>query len=296
MSRIFFLLLACWSGVASALEAMAEEELAQVVARDGLRFDFKDFELSGSARVTYTSPTGASAWWGNLYAARSDDPGREFSDPYRLDIVARPGLADSFVLSFPDNPDGLAKWRIAWDWGVSADGVSREGGAFMMRDLVLQGGNAQWTTPTDRDGTAWGLGIKAQIADLYWLSGAQNAALWADPNAAVDGLRASGIRIGAGSLDPNASSPPAGPWQIAEVTRQPGILNVEPAEEIDPVTGTKPPRLHFGIGWPVGGEAAVGSISVDSVRFINAGLPSVDLGSSRIAGIQIQFLDVKFRP
>lgn len=289
MRRVLCSLLACWSSTALALEPLAEDELAQVVARDGLRFDFKDFELSGAARITYTSPAGASAWWGNLYAARSDDPGREFSDPYRLDIVARPGLADAFVLAFPDNPDGLAKWRIAWDWGVAADGLVRDGGAFMMRDLVLQGGNAQWTTPTDRDGTAWGLGIKAQIADMYWLSGAQNAGLWTDPQAAVDGLRVSGVRIGAGSLDPNASAAPGGVWQIAEVTRQPGILNVEAGED-------GKPRLHFGIGWPVGAEAAVGAISVDAVRFVNAGLPTADLGSSRIAGIQIQFLDVKFRP
>lgn len=289
MLRALVLAGLCWSAAAGAMEPLAESELAQVVARDGLRFDFYGFELSGTARITYTAPGGASVWWGNLYATRSDDPGREFGDPYRLDIVARPGLADSFVLSFPDNPDGLARWRIAWDWGVNAGGVVRDAGSVMVRDLVMQGGNAQWTTPTDRDGTAWGLGIRAQIGDVYWSARAQNPALWADPNASFDGLRASGIRIAAGSLDPNASALPDAPWQIAEVTRQPGILNVEPGED-------GRPRLHMGIGWPVGGDAAVGSISIDSLRFVNAGATTVDLGASRIAGIQIQFLDVKFRP
>lgn len=287
--RAGLLLLVLCNTPALALEPLGDRDLAHVVARDGLRFDFRGFELSGTARLTYTAPGGAALWWGNLYAARSDDPGREFSDPYRLDIVARSGLADAFELAFPDNPDGLAKWRLAWDWGVDAGGVARDAGALMVRDLVLQGGGAQMSTPVGRDGVAWGLGIKAQIADVYWLSRGQDVALWSDPSAVADGLRASGVRIGAGLIDPAASSLPGAPWQVAEVTRQPGILNVERGED-------GMPRLHFGIGWPVAGEAGVGAMSVDSLRFMSGGSTVVDLGASRINGIQIQFLDVKFRP
>ncbi len=287
------LLAAVWltllASAALALEPLADGELANVSARDGFRFDFRNFELSGNARVTYyaPSPANASVWWGNPFASRSDDPLREFSDPYRLDIVARPGLSDAFVLAFPGNSDGAAKWRIAWDWGVNADGIAQDGGSLMIRDLVMQGGGAQWATPVDRDGTAWGLGIRAQIADLMLQPRGRSATSWDAPGSAPEQLWVSGIRIGAATPDGSA---PTAPWQIAEVTRQPGILNVEPGDD-----GT--PRLHFGIAWPTTPEGApTGMISADRVLFQSDVSGSLDLGASRIRGIQIQFMDVKFRP
>ncbi|MEG1970907.1 MAG: hypothetical protein RR101_12380 [Burkholderiaceae bacterium] len=281
--------MALFSIGALALEPLADGDLAAVSAQDGFRFDFKNFELSGNARITYTAPppSSASVWWSHLFASRSDDPLREFTDPYKLDIVARPGLADAFILAFPANPDGAARWRIALDWGVNADGISQDGGSVLMRDWVVQGGGAQWSTPTDRDGTAWGLGVRAQIADLLFQPRGRTAASWDSPGAAPEQLWVSGIRIGAATADGSA---PTAPWQIADVTRQPGIFNVEPGADGNP-------RLHVGIGWPTGPEGApTGMISVDRVMFQSDVSGNLDLGSSRIRGIQIQFMDVKFRP
>jgi hypothetical protein len=59
------------------------------------------------------------------------------------------------------------------------------------------------------------------------------------------------------------------------------------------------PRLHIGIDWPDArygnGQASAGSIVVDNISFVSPGQPTVDLGSSRIGSVQIQYLDIKFK-
>jgi hypothetical protein len=84
------------------------------------------------------------------------------------------------------------------------------------------------------------------------------------------------------------------PWRLADVTSQAGIFNVRTDD-----AGNA--RLHIGINWPeAGASAAAGTLQIGNIGFRsdapnNLGA-SVDLGSSRIGSIQLQYLDIKFRP
>ena len=95
------------------------------------------------------------------------------------------------------------------------------------------------------------------------------------------------IRIGATDENGNFTGQP---WVIADVARQPALVNAQADES--------GPRLHIGIGWPDAqygsGQAASGGIEIGKISF-TAPTGNVDLGSSRIGNIQINYLDIKFR-
>lgn len=271
--------------------ALNDAELGTVVGRDGISFDVANFSLSGNARFTYFTPGDtASTWIGNLALSRSDDPLRPLSDPYLLDIVPRPGLADFFALAFPANPDGAAKWQWAYDWGVNADGVDFQGGAWVFKDIVYYGGGLQITTPTNGgDGVAFGFALHQHIGDV--LLRPRGRADTADAQSAAEQLHLRGVHISAAQVASDGTTTALeAPWQIAEVTNQPGIFNA-----ITDASGT--PRLHLGIGWPTTSAGAPwGSVSVDNLSFKSDITGNLDLGSSRIGAMQIQYLDILFRP
>lgn len=275
--------------VSQALVPLDDRELSSVSGRDGVSFDFRNFSLSGDARITYTmpAPSTASLWVGNLYAARSDDPKREFSDPYRLDILSRSGLADYFNIAFPANSDGAARWQFAFDFGLHADGVDFQAGAMLFKDLVFYGGGLQLSTPVNGDGTAFGLGLRIDIGNLLLRPRGRDDITQADPAAVGEQMNLRGIHVGAASADGiwlNA------PWQLADVTTQPGIFNA-----VTDASGNS--RLHIGIGWPTGMDGAPwGSLVVDNITFKSDVSGTLDLGSSRIGAMQLQYVDIKFRP
>lgn len=273
-----------------ALAPLSDAELG-VVSGGILSFDFVNFSISGDARFTYFTPGDtASTWIGNLALSRSDDPLRPFSDPYNLDILTRPGLADYFNLAFPENPDGAAKWQFAYDWGVNANGVDFQGGAWVFKDIAYYGGGLQISTPVDSDGVAFGWALHQQIGDI--LLRPRGRADTADAESAAEQLHLRGMRISAAALEADGVTTTQldAPWQIAHVTNQPGIFNAT-----TDATGT--PRLHLGIGWPTTSAGAPwGSLSIDNLSFKSDVTPSLDLGASRIGGIQIQYLDILFRP
>jgi hypothetical protein len=64
------------------------------------------------------------------------------------------------------NTNGEQRWQMAYDWGVGADGVVREQGSVVVKDLVFYGGGLQFTTPQVNDGIAFGAALKLDIGQL----------------------------------------------------------------------------------------------------------------------------------
>jgi hypothetical protein len=265
---------------ASAMEPLNDAALSSVRGRDGVSFDLNGFAMSGDARVSYTTPAGASLYVEKFHASRSDNP-LPFSDPYRLDIVpGTPGLADVINIAFPVNTNADQRWQLAYDWGVGADGVVREQGSVVARDMVFYGGGLQFTTPQVNDGIAFGAALRMDIGQLSFRPRGRDDA--------SEAMVLSGVHIG--GVDGNGVFNNT-PWVLANVASQPAVINA--------LTDELGPRLHIGIDWPDprygSGAAPAGGIVVDNISFVSPGQPTLDLGSSRIGSIQIQYLDIKFK-
>jgi hypothetical protein len=273
----------------SGLQPLNDAALSAVGGRDGFSFDLANFALSGDARLTYyaPAPSTASAYLGNPYLARSDDPNDPFGDPYRLDVMrGEPGLADVFKLSFPTNAGGLVRWQAAFDWGTDADGMAFEGGSVVMKDVAFYGGGVQWSTPRNGDGIAFGLALRVDIGNLLLRPRGRDDITLAEPAGVKEQMNVSGIRLGA--VDANGNFLNA-PWRIADVARQPGVINA-----VTDAAGNS--RLHIGIDWPDANGAPLGGLQIDNLSFRSDITGNLDLGSSRIGAMQIQYLDIKMRP
>ena len=265
---------------ATAMEPLNDAALSSVRGRDGVSFDLNGFAMSGDARVSYTTPAGSSLYVEKFSASRSDNP-LPFSDPYRLDIVpGAPGLADVINIAFPVNTNADQRWQLAYDWGVGADGVTREQGSVVVKDLMFSGGGLQFTTPQVNDGIAFGAALRMDIGQLSFRPRGRDDA--------SEAMVLSGVHIG--GVDGNGAFNNT-PWVIANVASQPAVINA--------LTDETGPRLHIGIDWPDprygNGTASAGGMVVDNVSFVSPGQPTVDLGSSRIGSVQIQYLDIKFK-
>ena len=270
--------------MAGGMQPLDDAQLAAVQGSDGLAFNLVGFSLSGPLTLSYTSPNGATLNLANIAYSRSDDLASTFSDPYRLNIVSRSGgLADMIVLSEPANAAGLLRWQFAADLSVVADGVERQGGALVVNDLISRGGSLSLTTPATPgvDGAAFGLGLNVDIGMLALRPRGR-----ADSAGA---LQLSGLHLGAADEQGNLLGTP---WQLANATTQPGLLNA-----VTDSNGV--PSLHLSIAWPSAGSSApLGSLQIDNISFLPtsaAAGAAVDLGSSRIGTMQIQYLDVKLR-
>lgn len=273
---------AAQSGVQSGLQPLSDSALAAVRGRDGVSFDLAGFALSGDARLSYGAPSGAGLYVEGVTASRSDSPD-PFGDPYRLDIVrGRAGLADVVQLAFPVNRDGAQRWQFAYDWGVHADSIARYGGSVLLSDAVFRGGGLQFSTPQANDGVAFGLALNLTVGEL---------ALRPRGRGDAGGQMAlGGIRLGGVDQDGNFNNTA---WALADVAAQPAVINA--------LADASGARLHIGIGWPDtrfgNGAAAAGGLQINNISFAGAGAGQapVDLGSSRIGSMQLQYLDVKFR-
>jgi hypothetical protein len=193
-------------------------------------------------------------------------------------ISGGPGRADIVNVAMPQNLLGREAWQIAFDFDVVDGGITVQGGSVIVKDLIYYGGGIQWSTPIAGDGLAFGLSTHMEIGSL---------ALQPNGRAATsEALVLSGVRIGAATEDGSA---PVAPWRLADVTSQAGIFNARTDE-----AGNA--RLHIGINWPeTGAAAAAGTLQVGNISF-RSDAGNVDLGSSRIGSIQLQYLDIKFRP
>jgi hypothetical protein len=264
--------------LAGAMERLADSALSKVAARDGMSFNLSGFAMSGSTELRYTTSDGSGSFSiAYLAASRSDNLDAPFADPYRLDVLKAPGRADIVNLLRPENTAGREVWQLAWDLGVHADGRDVSVGSGIVNDLVFYGGGMQWSTPVAGDGMAFGYSLRSDMGSLVL-----------QPNgraATGEALVLSNVRIGAAAADGGA---PAGPWKIADVTSQPGIYNAR-------TDAAGNPSLHLGIDWPDASGAAVGTLQVGNISFRSDVSGPLDLGASRLGGIQLQYLDIKFR-
>lgn len=282
--------LACQQAGAASMEPLSDAALSTVRGRDGVSFDLNNFSLSGNAKITYTAPTGASAYISNIYLTRSDDTSNPFGDPYTLDVRTASGLSDVIELMFPKNAAGLAKWQFAYDWGVNANDIAFEGGSTVFKDVVFYGGGLQLFPPRVGEGIGFGLGLRMDIGEILVRPRGRDDIT--NPDSTAEQMRFSRIRVGAVGSDGITIT--SSPWQIADAGAQPGVINAV----TDPNDPSKS-RLHIGIGWPdldrAPNGAAVGGIEIGNISFGNSTAP-FDLGASRIGNIQIQYLDIKFKP
>jgi hypothetical protein len=285
MRGLILPLLLALPGAAFALEPLPDSALSKIGGRDGMSFNLSNFAMSGNTVLRYHTPGDrGSIGIGNLAASRSDNLDAPFADPYRLDVIkGSAGRADIVNIAMPQNPLGREAWQIAFDFDVEDQGFVVRGGSVVLKDLVYYGGGVQWSTPALGDGLAFGLSTRMEIGSLAL-----------QPNgraAAGEAMVLSNLRIGAALDDGSA---PVAPWRLADVTAQAGIFNVRTDD-----AGNA--RLHIGINWPeAGASAAAGTLQIGNIGFRsdapNSLGASVDLGSSRIGSIQLQYLDIKFRP
>lgn len=281
------ILLACTA--AHGMQPLNDSALSTVQGRDGVSFDLSNFSMSGDARFTYHAPgpAAASAYIGNVYLSRSDDPDNEFSDPYRFEVrKGATGLADVLHLSRPENANGLKRWQAAFDWGVSADNMNFEGGSIVVKDAVFYGGGTQLTTPRYSDGFAFGTALRVDIGNILLRPRGRDDITQAEPATVTEQLNLRGIRIG--EVDSNGTFLNT-PWRIADVTSQPGIINA-----VTDSAGNA--RLRIGIDWPDANGAPLGGLQIDNISFRSDVTGNLDLGSSRIGSIQLQYLDIRVRP
>jgi hypothetical protein len=276
MPRFFVLLLLCLPGFASALEPLPDSALAKVAGRDGMSFNLSNFAVSGNATWRYTTPDNSGSFSiGNLSASRSDNADAPFADPYRLDVLHGAGGADVVNIALPQNALGREVWQVAYDLGVDANGLSVNVGSVVLKDLVYYGGGFQFSTPAVGDGVAFGLSTRFELGSLALAPNGRDAP--------AEALVLSNVRVGAATSD---GSSPTQPWRIADVAGQAGIFNARTDEAGNP-------SLHLGIGWPDASGASAGTVQIGNISF-NGSAGNVDLGSSRIGSIQLQYLDVKF--
>ena len=268
-------------GLAAALEPLSDSALSKIGGRDGMSFNLSNFAVSGNTVLRYTTPDGrGSIGIGSLSASRSDNADAPFADPYRLDILpGGPGRAEIVNIAMPQNLLGREAWQIAFDFDVGDGGVNVKGGSVVLKDLVYYGGGFQWSTPAAGDGLAFGISTRMEIGSLALQPNGRGAS--------GEAMVLSNVRIGA-ALDDGSS--PVAPWRLADVNSQAGIFNVRTDD-----AGNA--RLHIGINWPDAGAAAqAGTLQIGNIGFRSDTGTNVDLGSSRIGSIQLQYLDIKFRP
>jgi hypothetical protein len=272
------IVLLCVPAWASALEPLPDSALAKVAGRDGMSFNLSNFAMSGNAELRYYAPDGGSLGIGNLAASRSDNVDAPFADPYRLDIISGgPGRADIINIAFPQNAAGREVWQVAFDFGVNANGFDVKNGSVILKDLVYYGGGLQWSTPLVGDGLAFGLATRLDLGSLTLAPNGRDAT--------GEALVLSNVKIGAATADGSA---PTAPWRIADVTNQAGIFNARTDD-----AGKS--SLHLGIVWPDAGQAAPsGTLQIGNISFRSDAGANMDLGSSRIGAIQLQYLDIRF--
>jgi hypothetical protein len=285
MRRAAILPLLLLPGLAAALEPLPDSALSRIGGRDGMSFNLSNFAMSGNAVLRYTTPDNrGSLGIGKLSASRSDNVDAPFADPYRLDVIpGGPGRADIVNIAMPQNLLGREAWQMAFDFDAGDNGIVVNGGSVILKDLIYYGGGFQWSTPAAGDGLAFGMSTRMEIGSLALQPNGRDAA--------GEAMVFSNVRIGAATEDGSA---PIAPWRLADVSAQAGIFNARTDE-----AGNA--RLHIGINWPeAGAAAAAGALQVGNISFrSDAGgtvAPNVDLGSSRIGSIQLQYLDIKFRP
>jgi hypothetical protein len=177
----------------------------------------------------------------------------------------------------PQNLLGREAWQMAFDFDVQDGGITVQGGSVIVKDLVYYGGGIQWSTPIAGDGLAFGISTRMEIGSL---------ALQPNGRATAEAL----------VLSACASAPPP---RMARRRRalahgrrqQPGRHLQRPHRRSRQCAPAHRHQLAGGRRQRGRRHAAGREYRLPQRRAGN-----VDLGSSRIGSIQLQYLDIKFRP
>jgi hypothetical protein len=276
---------------ASAMTALADADL-QSVRGAGIAFNLQDFSFTGDVSLTYDGGNGQTIALKKLTLSRSDDPATTFSDPYTMNVSTRVGAPDVVKWTAPVNANGLLKWQFATDWSIGTSSSVFEGGSLVVQDLQNRGGSFSITSPSvaGQEGVVWGSTVRTDIGSLLIRPNGRGDITNADDAGVTNQLRLQGIHI--------SGADGVSPWVLADVTSQPGIFNA--------VTEGGQSFLHVGIGWntDLDTEAPAGKLVIDNISFRNnaetyinpmSGAPSntLNLGTSSIGSMQIQYLDMK---
>ena len=275
-----------------AMTPLADADL-QAVRGAGIAFNLQNFSFTGDVGLTYEGKAGQSIALNKLTFSRSDDAAATFTDPYVMKLYTRVGLPDVIQWTEPLNVNGLLKWQFATDWKITTPDSVFDGGSLIVRDLQSYGGRFEMTTPrtAGAEGVVWGSAIRMDIGDVLIRPRGRDDITNPDAPGATNQLRIQGIHI-SDATDSNA------PWVLADVTAQPGIFNA--------VTEDGQSYLHLGIEWATDPDVPTpaGKVVIDNITFRNdtatymdpmtgAATNALNLGSSSIGSMQIQYLDLK---
>ncbi|MCV2353256.1 hypothetical protein LNV09_03675 [Paucibacter sp. B2R-40] len=282
-----------FASAALALTPISDDELARVQGRDGFAFNLRGFALQGPLTLRLGAADGSGLALSNFALSRSDDLAATFSDPYQLSLIKAPavGMPDRVVLSEPLNLNGALSWQFAADLSLidknNSAAPNFNAGALLLQDLRSYGGSLSLAPSADpnEQGIAFGLGLRLDVGALLLRPrGRADTALFDSPGAAEQfSLR--GIHLAAATADGQLGS---SLWRIADLDRQPLLLNAISSPESGGF-------LHLNLAWPSQGQAPTGSLLIDNIAFKSDVGPSLDLGSSRIGSMQIQYLDIRLK-
>jgi len=254
----------CLRASASDMRALDNEALADVVGRDGLSF------LAALNTSVPSSTLGFSDTAGNPATLNINNLNVTGIVAGTSDVISgTAGNQDYVSFTFPVIP-GANSLQLSYDMAVTANG-STFGSSVMLQNLAFGGSATQWS-PAAGGGVNFGLDLNVSIdALLLQPNGIGNAS---------GALSLSGIRVG-------AAGAPGQPWTIADIVAQPGFFNTN----ID-ASGTS--NIQIGVNWPTSGAAPSGSLQIDNISFATPS-GSVNLGSSSIGSMQIQYLNIKIK-
>ena len=277
------------------MKSLEDAELAEVRGADGIAFNLNNFSLTSSLtdplKLTYISTDGSALTLSGLDLSRTDDAD-QFADPYQLSLRSRPGLPDMIAVDFPLNTAGTQSWSLTADFSNcsayangACTGNTFLGGTLQVQGLAMKGGGLYLsnTALADTQGISLGLGTQLDIASLSVFSRGRDGTGTIDTS---DKLVISGIHL--------ADATTGGAWMLADLDKHPGLFNAD--------TDASGSYLHLQVGWPTAGyDVPAASLSVGSITFTTAGVNGApatvtNLGSASIASMQINYVDIKFRP
>lgn len=252
----------CTLAGALGLQPLGDEALAEVGGRDGVSFAVAVNQHLGSFVWGSYDTLGAPA---TLVRHDFSLSGTFLST---LDIRrGAPGQPDFIDWSYPLIAT-TKPLQMAYDLAITANG-STLGTGVTFQNIVLAGGSMQWTT-SPGGGITFGLAVNTSVDQVLLQPTRGNTA----GQMAVSGVKLSGASAGS-------------PWVLADVAAQPGEFHV-----LNDAGGD---QLQWTLNWPsLSTEAGIGRLQINNMTFTTP-TGSVDLGSSSIGSMQIQYLNVKFK-
>jgi hypothetical protein len=251
---------------ATDLKPLDDADLSDVRGRDGVSFGVNLNANIGNVTLGATDSAGNA---GSIMLNNVIVSGTIAST---LDLTAGINGNPSYINWASPNIAGANSIQFGFDLAVNANGTTL--GTGVQFQNVAFGGSSLQMTPYVNGGITFGSQLSLQVG---------NVLLQPNGRGITTGQMAiSGLVIGA------AGSNGTAPWVTADINAQPGIINI-----VTDSSGN--PNLQWGIGWPTAsGTAPAGSLQISNITFTTPD-GNVNLGSSSIGSMQIQYLNVKLK-